>query len=101
MNRIPPAGQPRRYCSQPVQRPREFDPSVSINRASAIITFGKKWVNATDLTYYCFRPGDTVPASWQGDDADIEAVRTALQKWFGLGIGITFREVARAQDATV
>ena len=51
MNRIvPQAGQARRYCSQPVQRPREFDPQVSVNRASAIITFGKKWVNGTDLT---------------------------------------------------
>ena len=101
MNRIPPAGQPRRYCSQPVQRPREFDPSVSTNRASAIITFGKKWVNGTDLTYYCFKPGDAVPASWHGDDGDIEVVRSAFQKWFGLGIGITFREVARPEDATV
>lgn len=98
---IPPAGQARRYCSQPVQRPREFDPAVSANRALAIITFGKKWVNGTDLTYYCFKPGDAVPASWHGGDGDIEVVRGAFQKWFGLGIGITFREVARAEDATV
>jgi hypothetical protein len=91
----------RRYCSQPVQRPREFDAGVSARRAFAIISFGKKWVNGTDLSYYCFKPGDAVPAAWQGGAADVEAVRTAFQKWFGLGIGIGFREVARPQDATV
>ena len=91
-----------RYCSQPVQRPREFDPAVSANRASAIITFGKKWVNGTDLTYYCFKPGDaTVPAAWHGNAGDVEVVRSAFQNWFGLGIGMTFREVARPEDATV
>ena len=98
---IPSAGQARRYCSQPIQRPRELAPDVPANRASAIITFGKKWVNGTDLTYYCFKPGDAVPASWQGGDGDVEVVRSAFQKWFGLGIGISFREVARPQDATV
>ena len=98
---IPAAGQARRYCSQPVQRPREFAADVPANRASAIITFGKKWVNGTDLTYYCFKAGDAVPASWQGDAGDVEVVRSAFQKWFGLGIGISFREVARPQDATV
>ena len=42
-----------------------------------------------------------MPAAWQGDDGDVEVVRTAFQKWFGLGIGISFREVARPEDATV
>lgn len=97
----PPGSSARRYCSQPVQRLREFDPAVSADRASAIITFGKKWVNGTDLTYCCFKRGDAVPAAWQGNDGDLEVVRSSFQKWFNLGIGISFHEVARPQDATV
>jgi hypothetical protein len=98
---VPAAGTPRRYCSQPIQRPKEFAPGVSAQRSFAIMAFGKKWVNGTDLTYYCFKSGDAVPAAWQGSDADVEAVSTAFQHWFGLGIGITFRQVARPDDATV
>lgn len=92
---------PLRYCLQPPQRPREFDADVSAHRANAIITFGKKWVNGTDLTYYCFQSGDAVPIAWQGTPGDVEAVRTAFQKWFALGIGISFRQVARPDDAMV
>lgn len=90
-----------RYCVQPLQRAREFDAEVSANRSFSIIRFGKKWVNGTDLTYYCYRNGDAVPAAWQGGGADVEAVRTAFQKWFALGIGISFREVQRPDDAMV
>jgi hypothetical protein len=88
-----------RYCVQPIQRPREFDRGVSANRAFSIIRFGKKWVNGTDLTYYCYRNGDAVPPSWCGGAADIEAVQTAFQKWFSLGIGISFRPTQRPDDA--
>jgi hypothetical protein len=88
-----------RYCVQPIQRPREFDRGVSANRAFSIIRFWKKWVNGTDLTYYCYRNGDAVPPSWCGGAADIEAVQTAFQKWFSLGIGISFRPTQRPDDA--
>lgn len=92
---------PLRYCRQPAQRPREFAPGVSANRSFSIIAFSKKWVNGTDLTYYCYQPGDAAPAAWQGNAGDIEVVQTAFQKWFGLGIGISFRQVARPEDAMV
>ena len=90
-----------RYCSQPIQRPRQFDPSVDAQRARAIINSGKKWVNGTQLTYYCFNAGDKVPAARRGKAADIQEVRKAFQAWFKLGVGISFKEVARAEDALI
>jgi len=91
----------RRYCVQPVQTPRQFDSSVSAGRASAILASGKKWVNGTQLSYYCFKRGDPVPAAWQGDSADIGVVDEAFEAWAKLGIGISFRRVDVAEDATV
>jgi hypothetical protein len=90
-----------RYCSQPVQNPRQFDPSVDAMRARAIINGGKKWVNGTQLTYYCYKAGDQVPAAWRGNAADIREVNAAFQVWFKLGIGISFKEVSKPEDATI
>jgi hypothetical protein len=90
-----------RYCSQPIQHPRQFDPAVDALRARAIVNGGKKWVNGTQLTYYCYKAGDAVPAAWQGNAADIKEVGNAFQTWFKLGIGISFKEVKRPEDATI
>lgn len=90
-----------RYCSQPIQHPRQFDPAVDALRARAIINGGKKWVNGTQLTYYCYKAGDAVPAAWHGNAADIREVSIAFQAWFKLGIGISFKEVSRPEDATI
>ncbi|MBT9540130.1 M12 family metallopeptidase [Thiobacillus sp.] len=90
-----------RYCSQPIQNPRQFDPAVDAMRARAIIGNGKKWVNGTQLTYYCFKSGDAVPAAWRGNAADIRAVGAAFETWFKLGIGISFKEVSRPEDANI
>lgn len=90
-----------RYCNQPPQRPREFAPGVSADRALAVITFGKKWVGATNLTYYFYAEGDGSPTHWHGIDADREAVQAAFNEWKALGIGIDFTKVARREDATV
>ncbi|MBI3433090.1 MAG: hypothetical protein HY018_12870 [Hydrogenophilales bacterium] len=90
-----------RYCSQPIQHPRQFDPAVDAMRARAIIASGKKWVNGTQLTYYCFKSGDAVPAAWQGKAADIKQVGIAFQTWFKLGIGISFKEVSHPAEATL
>ena len=90
-----------RYCSQPIQHPRQFDPAVDALRARAIINGGKKWVNGTQLTYYCFKSGNAVPAAWRGNAADIKEVGSAFQMWFKLGIGISFKEVSRPEDATI
>lgn len=88
-----------RYCAQPIQNPRTFDPAVDANRARAIISSSKKWVNGTQLTYYCYKSGDTVPAAWRGSAADIKQVDIAFQTWFKLGIGISFKAVSRPEDA--
>jgi hypothetical protein len=90
-----------RYCSQPLQNPRQFDPAVDAMRARAIIAGGKKWVNGTQLTYYCYKAGDAVPAAWRGKAADIGEVGAAFQAWFKLGIGIGFKEASRPEDAII
>lgn len=90
-----------RYCSQPIQTPRQFDPAVDAMRARALIKDAKKWVNGTQLTYYCYKAGDPVPAAWHGHAADIREVDAAFQTWFKLGIGISFKEAARPEDATI
>ncbi len=90
-----------RYCCQPVQYPRQFDPAVDASRARAILAGGKKWVNGTQLTFCCYKAGDAVPDAWKGKAADIEEVRQAFQGWFKLGIGISFKELARPEDATI
>ncbi|HEY9099501.1 MAG TPA: M12 family metallopeptidase [Thiobacillus sp.] len=90
-----------RYCSQPIQMPRQFDPSVDAMRARAIISNGKKWVNGTQLTYYCYQSGDAVPAAWRGSATDIREVGNAFDAWFKLGIGISFKAVKRPEDATL
>lgn len=93
---------PLRYCNQPAQAPRQFNPDVPAGRASAILAFDKKWVNGTQLTYYCFKPGDAaVPRAWHGSADDIDAVDAAFAAWAALGLGIGFRRVARPEDAQV
>jgi hypothetical protein len=95
-----PAGA-RRYCMQPVQAPRQFDSSVSAGRAAAILAGSKKWVNGTQLNYYCYKRGDGVPAAWQGNSADTAVVEEAFETWAKLGIGIAFRRVEAPEDAIV
>ena len=90
-----------RYCSQPIQNPRQFDPAVDALRARAIISGSKKWVNGTQLTYYCYKAGDAVPAAWRGNAADIREVGIAFEAWFKLGIGISFKQVSHPEDATL
>ncbi len=91
----------RRYCAQPVQTPRQFDPNVPAGRASAIIAASKKWVAGTQLSYYCYKKGDAVPAAWHGSNADLAAVDSAFEAWAALGIGLGFRKVTQAGDASV
>ena len=90
-----------RYCAQPIQHPRQFDPAVDALRTRAIINGGKKWVNGTQLTYYCYKTGDAVAAARCGKPDDIKEVQAAFKTWFELGIGISFREVTRPEDAIV
>lgn len=90
-----------RYCCQPIQAPRQFAAEVGPQRARAIVAGGKKWVNGSALTFHCFQTGDPVADAWKGSAVDIAEVRLAFQAWFKLGIGISFREVARPEEATI
>jgi hypothetical protein len=91
----------RRCCVLPVQPKRKFDPSVAPGRVEAIIINGKKWVNGTQLTYYCFQRGDAVPTAWHGSTADIAVVDSSFEAWAKLGLGISFRKVDAPEDAIV
>lgn len=90
-----------RYCCQPIQPARQFNAGVDPQRARAIVAGGKKWVNGTALTFHCFQASDAVADAWKGKAADLEEVRLAFQAWFKLGIGISFREVAHPEEATI
>ncbi len=90
-----------RYCCQPIQPARQFDAAVGEQRARAIVAGGKKWVNGSSLTFHCYQGNDAVADTWKGNATDIEEVRQAFQAWFKLGIGISFKEVARPDDATI
>jgi hypothetical protein len=91
----------RRYCAQPVQPVRQFDAGVAAGRARAILAAGKKWVSGTQITYYCFKRGDSVPAGWQGGGADIAVVDSSFETWAKLGLSIGFRRVEAPEDAMV
>ncbi len=91
-----------RYCAQPPQVQRVFDPSVSPGRVRAILNAEKKWVNGTELTYHSFGPGARrVSSRWRGREDDVAAVRKAFDTWAKVGLGITFREVDRPEDAII
>ncbi|MCB1889377.1 MAG: hypothetical protein KDH20_17350 [Rhodocyclaceae bacterium] len=91
-----------RYCAQPPRVQRVFDPSVSPGRVRAIVNGEKKWVNGTQLTYHLFGPGARrVTSRWRGREDDLAAVRKAFDVWAAVGLGISFREVDRPEDAMV
>ena len=89
------------HCAQPPRRPREFSKDVSAGRAHSILTVGSRWVVGTVITYYCYQAGDTAPSAWHGNAIDRKEVDAAFQKWFSLGIGISFRAVSSANEAMV
>jgi len=95
------AGSKRRYCVQPIQTLRQFDASVPAGRARAILAASRKWVIGTQITYYCFKRGDPVPAGWHGHAADMDVVDESFETWEKLGLGISFRRVGDADDAMV
>ncbi|MCB1957556.1 MAG: hypothetical protein KDG55_17885 [Rhodocyclaceae bacterium] len=91
-----------RYCAQPPRPQRVFDPSVSPGRVRAILNAEKKWVNGTQLTYHMFSSASRQVASrWRGREDDLAAVRKAFDTWAKLGLGISFREVERPEEAMI
>jgi len=90
------AGAPARYCAVPETPDREFSASVSNERAALIRTISKKWVNGTILHFYFFTDG-----RFAGEEAQKQVVRQGFQVWRDAGIGLSFEEVASAEDAEI
>jgi hypothetical protein len=88
--------------------PAHIDPA----RARAIFQNSKKWVNGTELKYYFFdqqsdgdyryyADGTREWVPWTADDDQKDAVRQAFDIWQEVGIGLTFKEVARREEAEI
>lgn len=90
-----PAEQPR-FCAQPAQVDPVFPPGLGASRLEAILTTSKKWVNGTVL-HYCFLQRPT----WNWPEAQKAVVRAAFAKWKALGIGLSFKEVAKESEAEI
>ncbi len=84
-------------CSLPKIQERDLNHISDVNRLRLINVISKMWVNGTDLTYFFFKS----PAIWRGGSKQEQAVRDAFDTWKQLGIGLTFREVDNATDATI
>ena len=77
----------------PVERPT-YGPEVSSERAEAIWSIGRAWLNETNLHYYLF---DTGP--FAGDESQHAVVRRAFEIWKDIGIGLIFTEVDDIDEA--
>ena len=81
----------RKLCKQPATIQRTFDPGVTEQRKGFILAIGLKWANLTELKYFFI----------EGEEPQKNVVRTAFKVWKDLGIGISFKEVAKVDDAMV
>jgi hypothetical protein len=81
----------KKLCKQPAMIHRTFDPGVSSLRMGYILSSGLKWVNGTEIKFMFT----------EGAEPQKNVVRRAFQVWKSLGIGISFKEVASADDAMV
>jgi hypothetical protein len=85
------------HCTVPAVVPREFPPGTDPARAAAILVFGDKWVNGTELRYTFL----STVADWVGSDEDKDRVREAFARWSETGIGLSFIEVDDPAEAEV
>lgn len=84
----------RTVCNRrPVELPR-LPASFPAGRARAIISNKQRWVAGSELTYHFLElPGSPWPETQR------QAVRKAFRTWKGLGISLSFREVASSAEA--
>jgi len=82
------------YCAARFPKIRPAARGAS-DRARLIRENQFKWLNGTTLRYWFF---DT-PKKWAASKAEMDVVRHAFARWKGLGIGLTFVEVSKRQDA--
>lgn len=86
-------------CAQPEPTPVALPPGLESGRALAIRIGAKKWVNGTVLHYH-FLDRITAP-KWKWVESQRAVVRTAFGIWKGLGIGLSFVEVADPGEAEI
>ncbi|MEU3252373.1 M12 family metallopeptidase [Streptomyces sp. NPDC006997] len=100
-----------RYCSLAQASAPVFAPGLTAERRGALLRGHRMWVNGTVL-HYCFLDRDTdasvitVPGSgetrrvsWAGAKEQRDVVRECFAEWRGLGIGLSFTEVADRSEA--
>lgn len=87
----------RRYCSWRTPPAPRFRKGVDPGRRRLIIQSADKWMNGVTIRYWFFDK----PAKWVGSKADRDVVRRAFDKWKGLGLGLSFREVQNRAEADV
>ncbi|CAL9618243.1 beta-glucuronidase AbsR1 [Streptomyces sp. enrichment culture] len=100
-----------RYCSLAQAPAPVFAPGLAAERLSALVGGRPKWVNGTVLHYYFFDArsdasvihvpgsGETRRVSWVGGEEQRDVVRASFGEWQGLGIGLSFVEVADRSEA--
>lgn len=100
------------YCSLPEMPERQFDPTVTPDRASLILVMSNKWVNGTVLHYYFFdqeSDGEFVQFAdgtqewrpWTTSEEEKDVVRRAFDRWKDVGIGLQFEEVSAREEAEI
>jgi hypothetical protein len=85
------------HCTVPEVAPRVFEPGTDSARVSAILVFGDKWADGTELRYHFIDS----EAAWAGNDEDKDVVRAAFDAWKATGIGLAFIEVDDAAEAEI
>lgn len=89
----------RYYCAPRPPMPVVLPQGISSNRASAIRIGAKKWVNGTVLHYAFLDSTDSHGWSWTDDQKTV--VQTSFQTWKDVGIGLSFVEVAKPEQAEI
>ena len=84
-------------CSLPEVQDRDLSHITDGNRARLISLMSNMWGNGTELTYFFFKE----PAHWRGGSDQEQAVKAAFDTWKKLGMGLNFREVNSADNATI
>ncbi len=101
----------RRFCNMPIIEERAPRPGHHPGTEHMIILMAKKWVNGTNLTYYFFDKasdgehvninGEIKFIKWKGTQQEMDSVRAGFTTWEQVGIGLTFEEVNRREDALI
>jgi hypothetical protein len=100
------------YCSMPIVPPKQRSAHMHPGRLELIVMLEDKWVNGTTLHYYFFdkttdgrtvqfTDGSTEFRRWRTSKAEMDVVRAAFKVWTDVGIGITFEEVSKREDAEI